>query len=991
MAINNIVPRVDSEGKLGIQNKKWNEVNAVNINASTLTSQKVRASDLLTVNDQDLITAGNNIGISKNAQGQYEISSNALSSIPSASTIQAGVIEIATDAEATLGALNSVAVTPKQLKDNLKKSSGTNSEIQISDNLGGFSSSSLYQDSNGNILPQSDNVTSIGSQSQKVKQIFLSSNSSQGFDGTYDSLVNKPNFAGGINYKSTYDASTNTPDLTLIDNEVGDLYKVSVAGSIGSISLLAGDHIIFNSNITTSTLSDLESYIDKIDNTESVTSVNNKVGAVDIGFFDLSDTTGATPSDGNYVVAVTGSTLSLANYNSNSLVNWQEDSNGDLLPVISSTYSIGNTNFRVKDLYLTNNSINFENGMLSVSGGTISFANNALAKYSDIKHNFSELDDINITGQYGLLTYDNGSIDLSINDSYSLDTQVYNGSTTYHVISAPTSKSYIKMTKQGGELSSSDTSARRVLFPDPNDSFAGTIIKLKASSTTGNGWIRMSANNLVSYVDSVSAINAPSAGVYRSKYVNVEVGTEHTYLCTSTDWILVDVERNITGNNFKLLDGKLDLVSGSLYLNNTKLLTSSDSITNTSFYTTTITSSQTVQQITDVRRQHYNITTGGITITIPAASGAAGGIFSVRNNSSSSVNLAFTGITYELANGTQGTTSSIEIKPNITRTFVWVSDTEVNETDVTSIAHMSDVSLNSLAANEILKYDGTNWINVPAPSGGTYLPGLSDDQAHTITLRTGLDSTSGSIATPYNLVPQVTNSGSLGSINNRFAEVTSNKINVTGLNTLTTPGQYTFETTGNIESILNITSNRGAVNLKLNTNGGNITLSTETAFTGSANVKIDLPYNLSSEIANLTLPVNASTSPMSYKFEAVDQQTYDGQSFYRVKSAFMLDENIESFTDTSKNETTPTISAVSCKTYIFISRIADTLKTVNLGSPERVGQKFIIKNLSTSTNNILLQPTAGITFDDGQIASIIVQNNDAITLIADSNTNWILV
>ena len=123
MAINNIVPRVDSEGKLGIQNKKWNEVNAVNINASTLTSQKVRASDLLTVNDQDLITAGNNIGISKNAQGQYEISSNALSSIPSASTIQAGVIEIATDAEATLGALNSVAVTPKQLKDNLKNKS----------------------------------------------------------------------------------------------------------------------------------------------------------------------------------------------------------------------------------------------------------------------------------------------------------------------------------------------------------------------------------------------------------------------------------------------------------------------------------------------------------------------------------------------------------------------------------------------------------------------------------------------------------------------------------------------------------------------------------------------------------------------------------------------------------------------------------------------------------------------------------------------------
>lgn len=1183
MAINNIVPRVHGEGKLGISNKKWEEVNAINVSSSTITSTKVRVEDLLTTSDQDLLTSGNNIQISKNIDGQYEISSNALSSTQTASTIQAGIIEIASSQEISDGTSNDKAITPSQLKSEIKLADGNDSEFQITNNSGDFISASISQDGSGNVLPVSDDTINIGSQSKRIKSIFLANNTSDGFDGTYDSLVNKPNFAGGINYKSTYDAATNAPDLTLIDNEVGDLYKVSVAGNIGNISLLPGDHIIFNSDITTSTLSDLEAYVDKIDNTESVTSVNNQVGSVDIGFFDLSDTEGSIPQDGNYVVAVTGSTLSLTS--SNNLTKWEEDANGDLIPTVTSTYSIGNANNRVKDLYLTNNSINFESGSLSVTQGTINFAGNALAKYNDIKRNFVDLEDVNASsiadGQflkfsgdkfiteaapsgesslyeevvilynddpasstgdvtalnglfssYSIVTptkntlykikaannsvYNNRTINLpSINNAnkgtkitiennygnrvfdittsgnliYEVD-EINSGSTSlytlnigYYIelvanknndwlitkkgpisdkdivfnttrenlnnsiltyngtnwvndrqssykdlqlietninlsdysnrlnINSAEGKRHYKVNISGGQnnIGLDFSSARRVYITSTNTTdypakytFYGSIFKLEVTTTDaqnrGYSLVGFHSDVVSLLKDNLSSPDSNNIQYHDLYAISgqsliIYPGLVYTVIYEENAVYIIDIERNATGDSYKFNNGDLTLTSGSLYLDGTKLLTASDAISSTSFYSTTISASQTVPQITDVRRQHYNVTAAGATVTMQAGSGSAGGLFSVRNNSTSSIDLAFAGINYELADGTQGT-ANISIKPNVTRTFVWLSNTEVNETDVTALEYMSDVNIESPTSGQVLKYNGTNWFN--AGDVGTYLPGLSDDQAHTITLGTGFDSTSGSISNPYNLVPQVTNNGSLGKIDKAFASVNANAINVTGTSPIDT-GEYSFELEGNDDNILNVSTNSGKPILKLATNNSgtanSVSLSTETAYlsASNANVMIDLPYELDSQIADGTVLVTTNTSPMSYKFENVDPRVIDGTAFYNIKSAFMLDERIESFTDTTKNEVTPSTDSVSCKTYIFISRIADTLKTVNLKAPERIGQKFIIKNLSTSTNSINLQPVAGITFDDGQIASINVENNDAITLIADTNTNWILV
>lgn len=77
---------------------------------------------------------------------------------------------------------------------------------------------------------------------------------------------------GGLEYKGVWDADTNTPDLVNGTPEKGDFYKVSVAGSTdlsGITDWKIGDWAVYNGTTW-----------DKIDNTESVSSVNGKTGAV---------------------------------------------------------------------------------------------------------------------------------------------------------------------------------------------------------------------------------------------------------------------------------------------------------------------------------------------------------------------------------------------------------------------------------------------------------------------------------------------------------------------------------------------------------------------------------------------------------------------------------------------------------------------------------------------------------------------------------------
>ena len=103
------------------------------------------------------------------------------------------------------------------------------------------------------------------------------------------------NFAGSLTYQSTWDANSNSPFLQSSVGTKGFYYIVSVAGSTnlnGITSWNVGDWAVFDGSVW-----------EKVDNTDSVTSVNGQTGTVVLTANDV----GATPNT-VYVIAGTGLT-----------------------------------------------------------------------------------------------------------------------------------------------------------------------------------------------------------------------------------------------------------------------------------------------------------------------------------------------------------------------------------------------------------------------------------------------------------------------------------------------------------------------------------------------------------------------------------------------------------------------------------------------------------------------------------------------------------
>jgi hypothetical protein len=91
---------------------------------------------------------------------------------------------------------------------------------------------------------------------------------------------------GGLEYKGSYNATTNSPDLT--SSEKGDFYIVSVGGTLAGITLDVGDHIVFNQDAASPITSAM---FDKIDNTDAVASVNAQTGVVVLDTDDIAEGT----------------------------------------------------------------------------------------------------------------------------------------------------------------------------------------------------------------------------------------------------------------------------------------------------------------------------------------------------------------------------------------------------------------------------------------------------------------------------------------------------------------------------------------------------------------------------------------------------------------------------------------------------------------------------------------------------------------------------
>jgi len=105
---------------------------------------------------------------------------------------------------------------------------------------------------------------------------------------------------GALSYQGTWDASTNTPTLTSSVGSKGYYYVVSVAGNTnlnGITDWLVGDWAVFNGSIW-----------QKVDNTETVTSVNGQTGAVVLTTTNVAEGTNLYYTDARARAAISAGT-----------------------------------------------------------------------------------------------------------------------------------------------------------------------------------------------------------------------------------------------------------------------------------------------------------------------------------------------------------------------------------------------------------------------------------------------------------------------------------------------------------------------------------------------------------------------------------------------------------------------------------------------------------------------------------------------------------
>ena len=196
---------------------------------------------------------------------------------------------------------------------------------------------------------------------------------------------------GAVTYKGTWDASTNTPTLASGTGTQGDYYVVNVAGSTnldGITDWEIGDWAIFNGTVW-----------EKVDNTDSVSSVNGQVGTVVLDATDVN----AAPSN-VYVVAGTGlggggnleanvdvflanTTVSPDSYGSaNTIATFTVDQQGRLTAASNVTVAITTAEVSGLGTIATQDANN-----VAITGGVIEVANLVAANVSITANLFANL------------------------------------------------------------------------------------------------------------------------------------------------------------------------------------------------------------------------------------------------------------------------------------------------------------------------------------------------------------------------------------------------------------------------------------------------------------------------------------------------------------------------------------------------------------------------------------------------------------------------
>jgi len=183
------------------------------------------------------------------------------------------------------------------------------------------------------------------------------------------------NVIGALNYKGTWNASTNTPTLVSSVGNKGDYYVVSVAGTTnlnGITDWQLNDWAIFNGSVW-----------EKVDNTDLVTSVNGQTGAVVLTASNVGAAAntvnviagtglgGGGNLESNVTVFLANTAVSADSYGSaNTVATITVDAQGRLTNAANATIAINNSQISGLGTMSTQNANN-----VAITGGTVSVSN----------------------------------------------------------------------------------------------------------------------------------------------------------------------------------------------------------------------------------------------------------------------------------------------------------------------------------------------------------------------------------------------------------------------------------------------------------------------------------------------------------------------------------------------------------------------------------------------------------------------------------------
>ena len=519
---------------------------------------------------------------------------------------------------------------------------------------------------------------------------------------------------GGVTYQGTFDASS---PADLSNASKGDLYIISVAGSYQGQDWAVGDHLLINADMG-GTLD--PNKIDKVDNTDSVTSVAGRTGAVVLSASDVSGLATVATSGAYSDLSGTPSLATVATTGAYS------DLSG--LPTLGTAAAL--------DVGTSANNVVQLNGsaqLPAVDGSQLTGISATVAALDDVG-------DVTITsvadGEF--LKYDSASGDWVNGDS-----GLYSGTTYSTTATVPTPSQ-----PQTLSIRLSNSSSQTLTLPTGSSDLLGTTINL-VSIGTGEWTINPAAGQYVRGLSSALTLNQNQTAILTltqdvTWYVvayeeqglgdlfDVTISTPANgealiYNSTSGDWENSTVSATVAALN------DIGDVSAAAP-NDDDLLaynsTSGDWETRPQATNTTVSTTSTAAAIDNKGVNTYSFISSSVTLTIPQATQLNG--LAIFNNTASSTQQTISGSSVVFVVSGNTNVSSFTLEPGETRTFLVRAAGVFHEISADRLERQGDVNISSPANGEALVYNSTSgdWENgtVSASAPSVTVSSPSTDQ-----------------------------------------------------------------------------------------------------------------------------------------------------------------------------------------------------------------------------------------------------------------------